>query len=152
MYLFLYTFWILLNGAVTPEILLIGLLVVALLSVLVSELFGYTIRRDLRILSKVPLFLAYLAVLLVEIFKANFHVTKIVLNPRHKVEHAIILLDPGLKTTFGRYVLANSITLTPGTITVRAEEDRFTVHCLDRSVMDGFTESRLVRLLKKLEA
>ena len=152
MYLLLYTFWILLNGAITPEILLIGLLVVALISVLVSELFGYTFRKDLRILSKVPLFLVYLAVLIAEIVKANFHVTKIVLNPRNKVEQAIVLFDPGLKTNFGRYVLANSITLTPGTITVRADEDRFTVHCLDRSVMDGFTDSRLVRLLKKLEA
>ena len=49
-------------------------------------------------------------------------------------------------------LLANSITLTPGTITVSVEGDRFCVHYLDKELADGVEDSVFVELLKEMEA
>ena len=152
MYLLLFILWIFLNGKVTAEVCLVGLAVTVLSCVLMYALCGYSPRRDLRVLSKVPCFLLYLCVLLIEIFKANLKVIHIILHPEKEISQGLVLFDPDLKTGAGRFILANSITLTPGTITVRADKQRFTVHCLDRSLMDGFEDGTLMKLLRKLEA
>ncbi|MBQ1772466.1 MAG: Na+/H+ antiporter subunit E [Clostridia bacterium] len=152
LYLLLFVLWIFLNGKVTAEICLIGLAGTVLSAVLMYVLFRYSPRRDLRILSKAPFFLIYLGALLVEIFKANLKVIHIILHPEKEISQGIVLFEPNLRTGAARFILANSITLTPGTITVRAEKHRFTVHCLDRSLMDGFAEGTLMKLLRKLEA
>ena len=47
--------------------------------------------------------------------------------------------------------LANSITLTPGTITISLDDGLFTVHCLDKSMAEGIADSRFVRLLQRIE-
>ena len=49
-------------------------------------------------------------------------------------------------------VLANSITLTPGTITVNLEGNEFYVHCLDKEFAEGMEQSIFVELLEKMEA
>ena len=51
-----------------------------------------------------------------------------------------------------KVVLANSITLTPGTITVSVENDSFCVHCLDRELAEGMEDSVFVELLLEMEA
>ena len=56
-----------------------------------------------------------------------------------------------LRTEFARFMLANSITLTPGTITVDADSDRFTVHCLHGRLIAGIEDSTFVHLLQKME-
>ena len=48
-------------------------------------------------------------------------------------------------------MLANAITLTPGTITVSLEDNRYTVHCLDESMAEGMNESVFVDYIEKLE-
>jgi len=49
-------------------------------------------------------------------------------------------------------LLANSITLTPGTITVTLEEDVYRIHCLDESFVDGLGGGRILKILEKMEA
>ena len=56
-----------------------------------------------------------------------------------------------LKTETARVILANSITLTPGTITVSLTEQELLVHCLDKTLAEGMEDSSFVKLLKKLE-
>ena len=48
-------------------------------------------------------------------------------------------------------MLANSITLTPGTITVSLEDDTLLVHCLDKTLSEGMEDSEFVKMLEKLE-
>ena len=48
-------------------------------------------------------------------------------------------------------LLANSITLTPGTITIEQREDEYTVHCLDSSFIEGIEKSTFVKLLERME-
>ena len=152
MYVLLFCFWLLLNGNVTLEIVLLGLAVTALMALLEYTLFGYTPKTEGMLLRKAPVFCAYIPVLLWEILKAGWAVSKVVLFRRYKVTPTLVTFRTDLKTEFGRFLLANSITLTPGTITVQVEGDRLTVHCLDKSMLDTSDDGVVQRWIRKLEA
>ena len=115
-------------------------------------LFGYTPRREWRIVKKIPLFMLYVFVLLWEILKANWAVLGFIVNEHRAIEPTLVRFTTSLKTRFGRFMLANSITLTPGTITVRMDGDRLTVHCLKRSMLDTSPDSVFERWISRLEA
>lgn len=152
MYLLLYCFWVILNGRLTREVLLLGLFVVAGVGVLAWVLFGYTPKREWRIDRKLPLFAVYVFVLLWEILKANWNMLAVIVSARSSIEPALVTYRTGLKTGFGRFILANSITLTPGTITVRMEGDTLTVHCIRRSMLDISPDGVFERWIRRLEA
>ena len=78
-------------------------------------------------------------------------VLKIIFSPDVQAEPAFVYFDTDLKTGTAKMLLANSITLTPGTITVSVEGNRFCVHCLDRELADGVEDSVFVELLKEME-
>lgn len=63
----------------------------------------------------------------------------------------MVKFKTNLKTRPGRILLANSITLTPGTITVSLSDDEYVVHCLDKSLAQGIDSSIFVELLEKME-
>ena len=147
----LFCFWLLLNGNVTLEIVLLGLAVTALMALLEYTLFGYTPKTEGMLLRKAPVFCAYIPVLMWEILKAGWAVSKVVLFRRYKVT-TLVTFRTDLKTEFGRFLLANSITLTPGTITVQVKGDRLTVHCLDKSMLDTSDDGVFQRWIRKLEA
>ena len=113
---------------------------------------GYRISRELRILKKLPLLLAYIGVLIYEILLANVSVMRMILSPRFHPSPLLVTFSVPLHSDFARALLANSITLTPGTITVRLEDDTYTVHCLDESLAAGLKDSVFIRMLQKLEA
>ena len=152
MYLLLYLFWLILNGRWTFEVALLGLAVVAAVGLLSYILFGYTPRREWRIVKKLPLFVLYVFVLLWEILKANWAVLGFIVNEHRTIEPTLVRFTTSLKTRFGRFMLANSITLTPGTITVKMDGDRLTVHCLKRSMLDTSPNSVFERWISRLEA
>lgn len=152
MYLLLYVFWLILNGRLTWEVVLLGLAVTAALGALAYVLFGYTPRREWRIVKKIPLFICYVFVLLWEILKANWAVLGFIVNEHRAIEPALVRFTTSLRTRFGRFMLANSITLTPGTITVKMDGDRVTVHCLKRSMLDTSPNSVFERWISRLEA
>ena len=56
-----------------------------------------------------------------------------------------------IESEFLRFVLANSITLTPGTITVDVDDNHFCVHALDYTLAEGVENSVFIKLLKKME-
>lgn len=94
----------------------------------------------------------YAAVLIVEILKANWQVLFFIMTPKYQVEPRIIHFTSSLKTEMARVILANSITLTPGTITIRMEGNELYVHCLDKNFAEGIADSIFVELLEKMEA
>lgn len=151
MLLLLYLIWLILNGRMTLEICLLGLGIVALIALPARVLFGWGWRSELRVWKKAPLFLAFLAVLLWRILLANFSVLRIILSRGKQIRPVLVQCRTGLKTEFCRFLLANSITLTPGTITVAMEEDRLTVHCLRREMLDDAENGLVARLLRRLE-
>ena len=150
MYLLLLVLWLIFNGSVTVETVLFGVALTALIGFAAWILWGYGFHKELRIYRNLPLFAAYLAVLLFAILKANLMVFSLILFPG-RIKPALVRIEVDLKTEMARYILANSITLTPGTITAGIDGDILTVHCLDGAMGDGIEDSVFVKLLQKME-
>jgi multicomponent Na+:H+ antiporter subunit E len=72
-----------------------------------------------------------------EIIKSGWTVSCIILHPRLPISPTVIRFAPSQRTNVGRVTHANSITLTPGTITVEAHADEFLVHALTREIALG---------------
>ncbi len=151
MLIFLFFVWIIFNGRLTVETALIGALVSVCIYFFICKFMGYSVKIDIFALRNAGFMFRYFAILAVEIVKANFSVVKMIMSSRYDVEPAIVSFDTDFKTDSARVMLANSITLTPGTITVSVEGDRFTVHCLDKSLAEGITDSVFVRMLHEFE-
>ena len=81
-------------------------------------------------LSLFRLIFSYVPYLIKEIVVSNIEVTKIILAPKLELQRNMIEIGAHQKTEIGRVVMANSITLTPGTVSVSMEKDRILVHCL----------------------
>lgn len=148
---FLFLLWIIFNAKVTLEILFLGLIVSAGVYCFLCRFFSFHPRLEWMILKNIPKIICYVAVLLWEILLANIQVSKLILFQKRKLEPAIVSFTPALRSDFARVVLANSITLTPGTITVSLKNGHYWVHCLDKSLAEGLEHSVFVRLLKKME-
>lgn len=151
MYLLLFFFWIILNGRITTEIVILGLLFAAVIYGFAWKFMGLNLDREKSFWKHFVWGLHYLAILLKEIAIANIAVLKIVLSPKKKLHPVIVSFDAPLKSHVLQVILADSITLTPGTITVRLYEEKFEVHCLDESMAEGLNDSVFVKMLKKWE-
>jgi multicomponent Na+:H+ antiporter subunit E len=73
---------------------------------------------------------------MVEIAKANWAVTKIILSPNMPIRQHLFAIPFSQRTDLGQVIFANSITLTPGTITIETESDDFLVHAVSYSDSD----------------
>ncbi|MCI8664716.1 MAG: Na+/H+ antiporter subunit E [Hungatella sp.] len=151
MYLLLLAVWLILNGKVTMEIFIFGVVISAVLFLFMCRFLDYDMRREIMLFRLAPFFVRYLWTLVKEIVKANVCVLKIIFSPDVQAEPAFVYFDTDLKTGTAKMLLANSITLTPGTITVSVEGNRFCVHCLDWELADGVEDSVFVELLKEME-
>ncbi|MBN1777049.1 MAG: Na+/H+ antiporter subunit E [Clostridiales bacterium] len=147
----LFLLWIAFNGRVTLEIAGIGAVIVAALYFFCVKFLDYGLRRELRILRMIPAALVYVAVLLKEIVQASFQLMRIMLRTKYEVKPQLITFCTPLKTTLAQSLLANSITLTPGTLSVFCEGEKLTVHCLDQSFAEGIENLSFQRRLMRLE-
>ena len=151
MYLLFFAIWVILNGRITLEVVLFGVVIATLMFAFICKFMDYSIKKELWFFKNFFLLLWYLIVLIVEILKANFAVVKLIFSVKYQIEPALVTFKSPLKTGFANFLLANSITLTPGTITVSSENGEFMVHCLDKDLAVGMDDSIFVHLLKKLE-
>ena len=152
MFLIYYLFWLILNGRLTAEIALIGVPVAGVVWFFTAKTLGLTPHRELVLLRKVPHILGYLAYLLKEVICSAWRVMRLIWR-REPVNPRLIRFSPELRTDIGRTVLADSITLTPGTITVLLQDGSLTVHALDSVTAEGTDdpENEMTRRVGKLE-
>lgn len=151
MLLLFFVVWLIFNGRITLEIALFGVAISLLVFAFICKFMNYSWEKEKLVYKRMPLYLAYLAVLLKEIVLANLSAAKLILSRREVVEPVIVRFKTSLKSEVSKVVLANSITLTPGTITVSLVEDELVVHCLDKSLAEGMEDSVFVKLLEKME-
>lgn len=151
MFILLFIFWLILNGTITAESVVLGILFSGLIYAFLCRFMGYSVSRDLVAVRLLPYMLQYVFVLLWEIIKANFSVIRAILSSRYVNEPVIVHFRAPLQTQSARVALANAITLTPGTITVSLEGNEYTVHCLDKDFADGIASSVFVKMLVKME-
>lgn len=151
MLIFFFLLWIIFNGAITKEILVFGVVIAFLMFFFVCRFMDYSLRKEKLLYIRSVYFAWYLTILLIEIVKANFAVCRFILDGKQNVQPAIVSFQTTLRSSFARVILANSITLTPGTITVSLKGDELIVHCLDQSFADGMDTSVFVKMLEKME-
>lgn len=143
--------WIIFNGRITLEIALFGIAIAGVMFAFVCKFMDYSVEKERNLYRKLPLFGKYVVLLVAEIIKANFAVCRLILTRKEIPEPVLVKIHTNLKTETARVLLANSITLTPGTITVSLVEQELLVHCLDKSLAEGMEDSEFVKLLEVLE-
>jgi len=121
--------WLLLSGIYTPMIIGLGFGSVLLVVFIIRRMDAQDDDRVELSLSPIRL-VKYLAWLMVEIAKANWNVTKIILAREIPKKQHLFSIPYTQKTDLAQVMFANSITLTAGTITVETEPDRFLIHAL----------------------
>lgn len=151
MLLLFFLVWIIFNGAITTEILIFGIVVAFLMFGFVCKFMDYSWQKESLLIRRSGYFLLYLGNLLIEIVRANVAVCHFVLSGTNEVEPVMVSFRTTLKSNLARVILTNSITLTPGTITVSLHGDEVIVHCLDRSLAYGMEESSFVKMLEHME-
>ena len=151
MLLLFFLVWIIFNGAITTEICIFGVVVAFLMFGFVCKFMDYSWRKEKLLIQRSGYFLLYLGNLLIEIVRANVSVCHFVLSDRDEIHPVMVSFHTTLKSSLARVILTNSITLTPGTITVSLQGDEVIVHCLDRSLAEGMEVSSLVKMLEHME-
>jgi multicomponent Na+:H+ antiporter subunit E len=147
----LFGLWIAFSGNFLAEFLVIGAITAAA-AVAFSELLfrgthegrfasaptgiGWFVRSTVR-------FLVYLLWLSYQIVASNVHVVYLILHPRLPINPSLVEFNTTLVSERAQVMLAQSITLTPGTVTVDASDGKFVVHCLSDFTRAGLSKGTI---------
>jgi len=143
--------WLLFSGRFDAFHLIMGVLASALVAFLSGDLL-FPISPDRKLPLQWLRFVGYIPWLLYQIFLANLHVLYLVFHPRMRelIDPQIIEFDSKLSGDVARTTFANSITLTPGTITVDVTAiGKYSVHCIDSESgkhLPGEMETRIAKV------
>lgn len=132
--------WLTLSGYFKPMLLILGTISIAL--VVFMTLRMKIMDAETAPYLTIPQTLSYFVWLFIEIVKANVEVVKAVISPDMEVSPTLVKIPLPQDTDIGRTMFANSITLTPGTISIDMAEDHILVHALlsDMADPDGFSD------------
>ncbi len=146
--LVLLALWLLMSGIYQPLIIGLGLLSVALV-VLISHRMDMIDREavPLHLIWRVPQYWLWLTK---EIILANLHVARLILDPKLPISPSMIEVKATQNSDLGRVIHANSITLTPGTVSVELEGDVILVHAISKEAAEGTLEGGIDRRVTAL--
>ncbi|MDX1345400.1 MAG: Na+/H+ antiporter subunit E [Sedimenticolaceae bacterium] len=134
-------FWLMLVNSLAPDTLLIGALVSLIIALLYRD--GLSFFTEFRWTPKAILAgIAYYAYFFRQLVRSNLRLAAIVVDPALPIEPGILKIRTGLESSMGRLMLANSITLTPGTLTVEVEGEWLYVHCVTLGETDTESATR----------
>lgn len=120
-------FWLMLMGELTPATISVGILAALVIVFLFRE--GLSFFTELRTTPEAfKAGFLYYGYFFKELVKSNFKLAAIVLSPALPINPGIVKVRTDLKSRMGRLMLANSITLTPGTLTVELKDEWLYVH------------------------
>lgn len=146
----LFVFWILLSGSLDPSGLILGLIISVFVAWGAERLLWTKEDAPLLTLRQAGRFIVYIGYLIKEIIWANIYVAEIVLDPRLPIDPVIVEHRSLLKRPVSEVALANSITLTPGTLTVDVDDDIFFIHCIGREFADDIAARKLDHMIAKV--
>ena len=129
-WVFLMLTWIAFTSNFSSQELLVGAFVSGIISLLTVRFFTCC---NLSILNpvKIVYMVWYLIVFIIALVQSNLDVARRVLSPSLPINPGIVKFKTKLTTDFSKMVLANSITLTPGTLTIDIVDDTFYIHWID---------------------
>ncbi|HUU65162.1 MAG TPA: Na+/H+ antiporter subunit E [Dehalococcoidales bacterium] len=156
-FVLLFAFWLLLSGHYQARYIVIGALAAGLVTLLSNDLFYLALRYGENAEPKMQLvllqlwrFLLYLPWLLSRIIMANIQVAYLVLHPKMPIDPGLLVFRTRMKKGIAQVTLANSITLTPGTITTSLENGRYIIHTLKRPLAgeleDATMQNKIARV------
>ncbi|MFK5883248.1 MAG: Na+/H+ antiporter subunit E [Candidatus Izemoplasma sp.] len=128
-FLVLFSSYVLLAGLDVQELML-GVFVSVVLTVLLANMVDYTIDYKFPIRLLVFIF-AYVPVFIYQLVLSNLDVARRVLSPRIPLNPGFVKIHTDLKGDFAKLALANSITLTPGTLSIDIKGSDIYVHTVD---------------------
>ena len=144
----LFIVWIFLTGSFNLQEIITGLA-----ASLIISTFGYKFISEKGLENihpkKIGYFLIYIPYFLFQVIKANIDVAYRVLHPKRPINPGIVKIKTELKSDIGKLALANSITLTPGTMSVDVEGDHLYIHWID--VEDSSVEIASKKISKPFE-
>lgn len=152
LWLTLLLIWVIANGTLALDSLITGVVISAAIALAFASFAR--VYSVIRWSPKVVFYyLLYLGVFLTELAKANLNVMRLVFSPRIEIQPGIVEIKTELKSPIGRLALANSITLTPGTLVVDIKDDSLFIHWINVSATDpvGATEEISARFEKYLK-
>lgn len=150
MFVLLFVLWVVFNGKLNWEIAAFGVVLSALVYAFACAFLGYSPKKELAAAKKLPKAGKYLGLVMTEIIKSNLALIRVVYSPRIEVKPRLVRFSTPLRGAY-KSVLSDSITLTPGTITVECEEDGLTVHCLDESFAEGIEDTDFQKQLLSMQ-
>lgn len=158
----LYGFWIILSGRFEVKYLIMGAVSAFIVMYLTQDLAQpdgpKQVRgglRDYSIVGGIGNFILYFFWLMWSVAQSNLQVAYIVLHPKLPIQPGLLRLRTKLRNRTGHIILANSITLTPGTITIDFDDGDYSVHALvpgaAQSLLDAKMQSKLERIFGERE-
>lgn len=145
----LFAFWLLMSGIYTPFLVMAGLAASVAVAAVALRMEGVDSEGFPLRFSLAPI--AYWPWLLKEMMVSGWRVALVILDPRLPVTPVLVRFRPLQEGALAIATHANSITLTPGTITVEAGRDGFLVHALTRESGHGLEGSEMDRRIRRLE-
>lgn len=144
-------FWLLLSGYFTKTLLLAlgaaSVILVLYIAIRMDRIDGARVSRRVT-----PSTVRYWGWLVVEIIKSNIDVARIILSPRPDVSPRLVRVKATQATDLGVVIYANSITLTPGTVTLDIEDDHLLVHAINQDMADGLVNGDMGDRVTRQEA
>jgi multicomponent Na+:H+ antiporter subunit E len=146
----LYAFWLLLSGYFTAFLMIVGVACAIGVTLLARRMAvvdheGHPIHLSWRVIGYWPW-------LFKEIAKSAWDVSRIILDPRLPISPTLLRVTTSQKSTVGVVTYANSITLTPGTISVEVGEGEILVHALTHDGAQSLQEGEMDRRVRRFEA
>ncbi len=147
--LVLYGLWLLLSGHFEPLLLGLGVASVIVVVLIARRMDlidheGHPIHLSWR-------FILYMPWLGWEIVKANIDIARVIVRPKMAISPAVLRLKATQKSELGHVIYANSITPTPGTVTIGLEEGVLSVHALTREAAEGLKSGDMDRRVAAVE-
>lgn len=150
-YFLLLSFWILLSGDINLEIIIIGS-IASIFVIFFSRALIFK-NEEVSLFSFRSLYLLFIFIIniVIEIFKSNIQVAKIVLNPKLPIKPSFVKVKKNFTNDLDKVIYSNAVTLTPGTLTIDIEEDGFIIHVLTDENANGLKENIIEKSIQKWE-
>jgi len=143
LFIFLIMIWLALTSTFHWQELTAGIVISFILSVILSKIY-FKIGLPPVTISRILVFLLYIIVLFKEIIRANIDVAYRVIHPKMPIKPGIVVIKTSLKQDITKMILANSITLTPGTFTLDIIDDTLLIHWINVKTENTEQATRMI--------
>ena len=142
-FIILYVNWVIWSGKFDAFHLSLGVISCLIVTYTTHDLLFRRTQFSIRDFGEVFRLFAYIPWLIYQIILANIHVASLVLNPKMPIDPRMIKFKANLKKDISLTTFANSITLTPGTITADIIDGEYYVHALNKKVADDLLSGEM---------